>query len=251
MERELRRIFWAIKKGEMSIREGVERLKTLPFVELGHTKFDTHRSLRRGIGEIIYGERKKREEIFAIAETMRRAGEDVIVTRLKEEWGKELEAKLGGRYFPQARIFAQGKFPKFRLPKDSLVPVVTAGTSDIPVAEEAAVFLELLGHRVQRIYDIGVAGIHRTLHFLKEIRKGKVVIVVAGMEGALVSVVSGLVARPVIAVPTSIGYGASFSGLAALLTMLNACSPGIAVVNIDNGFGAAYLAHLILTINRR
>ncbi len=244
MEKELRRILRAIRSGKMSIRDGLERLKSLPFINLGHTKIDTHRSLRRGIGEVIYGAGKKKEEIFSITQALAKAGEDVIITRLKEEWGKELEANFGGRYFPQAKIFALGRFPKFKLNKRP-IPIITAGTSDIPVAEEAAVFLELLGHRVKRIYDIGVAGIHRTLHYLKDIRKGEIIIVVAGMEGALASVISGLVAKPVIAVPTSIGYGANFSGLSALLTMLSSCSPGIAVVNIDNGFGAAYFAHLI------
>ncbi len=249
MEKELRRIFSRIKKGKMSIREGLERLKSFPFLKLKTATLDTYRSLRRGIGEVILGEGKRREEIMAIVRAMLKAGEDIIITRLKEAWGKELETKFGGRYFPQARIFYLGKGIK-REPlkgKNSPILIVTGGTSDIPVAEEAAVFLELLGHRVKKIYDIGVAGIHRTFHYLRDIKKGKVIIVVAGMEGALASVISGLVDKPVIAVPTSVGYGANFRGLSALLTMLNACSPGIAVVNIDNGFGAAYFAHLIIT----
>jgi NCAIR mutase (PurE)-related protein len=246
MEKEIRKILLRIKKGKMSIKEGLEKLRLLPFLEINQIKIDTHRPLRRGLGEIIYGAGKRREEIFAITRKMKEIKEDCLITRLPEEWGNELVEKFGGQYFPLARIYALGRFPKFHF-REEPIPVVTAGTADTPVAEEAGVFLELLGHPVKRIYDIGVAGIHRTFHYLKEIRKGKVLIVIAGMEGALPSVISGLVARPVIAVPTSYGYGANFSGLSALLAMLSSCSPGIAVVNIDNGFGAAYLAHLILT----
>ncbi len=246
MERGIKRILLAIKTGKLSVKEGLERLKVLPFLDLKDVKFDTHRLLRRGVGEVIYGEGKSDEEILSLIPALQKAGEDVIVTRLSEKRGRDLEARLGGRYFPKARIFALGKFPKFKI-RTGPIPIVTAGTSDIPVAEEAGVFLELLGHRVKRIYDVGVAGLHRVLYYLKDLRKGKVIIVIAGMEGALPSIVSGLVDKPVIAVPTSQGYGANFFGLSALLTMLSSCSPGIAVVNIDNGFGAAYLAHLFIT----
>lgn len=245
MEKKIREILWQIKKGKMTIKQGMEKLKFLPFLELGYAKLDTHRFLRRDLGEVIYGEGKRKEEIFGIVQKMKEVGVDCLVTRLSPDLGEELRKRFGGRYFPLARIFALGKLPK-RKKREKAIPIITAGTSDIPIAEEAAVFLELLGHRVKRIYDIGVAGIHRTFSHLKEIRKGSVIIVIAGMEGALASVISGLVNKPVIAVPTSYGYGANFHGLSALLTMLASCSPGIGVVNIDNGFGAAYLTHLIL-----
>ncbi|MEO0116065.1 MAG: nickel pincer cofactor biosynthesis protein LarB [candidate division WOR-3 bacterium] len=246
MEKKLREILLRTKKGEMTIKEGMERLKVLPFLELGYAKIDTHRPLRRDFGEVIYGEGKRKEEILGIVAKLKEIGEDCLITRLPSDLGEDLVRRFGGRYFPSAKIFALGKFPK-RKKKEKPIPIITAGTSDIPVAEEAAVFLELLGYPVKRIYDVGVAGIHRTFSHLKEIRKGRVIIVIAGMEGALASVVSGLVSKPVIAVPTSYGYGANFQGLSALLAMLASCSPGIGVVNIDNGFGAAYLAHLILS----
>ena len=229
-----------VAAGRVTVRAAAERLATLPFVEMGHTKLDTHRAFRQGWPEVVFGAGKPAAQVVEIVSAARRERHDVLVTRVDGRLGGLLKrAFRGGRYDRVSRTFAivrKGAAPR------GCVAVVTAGTSDIPVAEEAAVTLETMGHRVERIYDVGVAGIHRLLAHMTPLRRASAIVVAAGMEGALASVVGGLVQVPVIAVPTSVGYGASFGGIAALLGMLNSCSANVAVVNIDNGFGAAAIA---------
>ncbi|MBE0432911.1 nickel pincer cofactor biosynthesis protein LarB [candidate division WOR-3 bacterium] len=221
-----------------------DRVYIDPFADMGYAKVDLHRAKRKGFPEVVFCQGKTQEQIIAIAGKIRRANEVVLLTRVSPQIGRALKRKFGrGTYHADARIFHMGKVLK----QQGLVSVLTAGTADIPVAEEAAVTAEIMGSRVQRIYDVGVAGVHRLLAFRVEIEKARVLVVVAGMDGVLPSVVSGLFAKPVIAVPTSVGYGLNLQGITPLLTMLNSCSPGIAVVNIDNGFGAGYIAS---TINR-
>jgi len=218
-------------------------MKDKGFCDLGFAKVDTDRLRRRGFPEVVYCAGKAREEIRSIAGNIRKNKQVLLLTKLDKgtfSYLKKFYPRL--QYNSRARI---GYIGKLKMAKKGIVCVVCAGTADIPVAEEAVVTLEVMGNKVLRLYDVGVAGIHRLMGNVKTIREAEVVIVVAGMEGALASLLSGLVAAPVIAVPTSCGYGASFSGLAALLTMLNSCSPGVGVVNIDNGFGAGYLASLI------
>jgi NCAIR mutase (PurE)-related protein len=234
----------SVRDGETSPQDALLRLKTQPFEDVGYAKIDHHRALRHGVGEVIYAEGKTAEQIAGIAGTMlAREGKNIMVTRLTPEKALEVAAVHPVEYDPVSRIGIFRREPE--LTGRGLIVVAAAGTSDIPVAEEAAVTAETLGNKVERLYDVGVAGLHRILGSLETIMSARVVIVVAGMEGALPTVVGGLVACPVIAVPTSVGYGASFGGLAALLTMLNACSGNISVVNIDNGFGAGYIASLI------
>ncbi len=244
MNRDLKTILEAVRSGGMTIEAAELALKKEPFEDLGFAKIDHHRALRQGAAEVIYGAGKTSAQISAIAERIRAHGEKaVLITRLSPEAAEEVAASVEMRYFPEARIGLVGEFPA----PDGLgeILVVTGGTSDIPVAEEAAVTAEALGNRVRRLYDVGVAGLHRTLSHLDEIMSAGVIIAVAGMEGALASVIGGLAGCPVIAVPTSIGYGASFGGLSALLSMLNSCAGGVAVVNIDNGFGAGVIASKI------
>jgi len=214
------------------------------FCDLGFAKVDIDRKKRRGFAEAIYCSGKTREHIKSIARQLIKNKQDVLLTRLDKQAFDYLKKQIPGlRYNSLARI---GFFVKRPISgKKGLVLVISAGTADLPVAEEAAVTLEVMGNSVRRLYDVGVAGVHRVMHHASLLKKARVIIVVAGMEGALASLVSGLVSVPVIAVPTSCGYGASFKGLAALLTMLNSCSPGIATVNIDNGFGAGYFASLV------
>ncbi len=213
------------------------------FCDLGFAKVDTDRFKRRGFPEVIYCPGKTRDEIRAIARKIVKAKQVLLLTRLDKAVYSSLKKSLARlRYDPRARIGYIGKMP---VKKEGVVCVVSAGTADMAVAEEASVTLEVMGNKVARLYDVGVAGIHRLMGNTGILREASVVVVVAGMEGALASIVSGMVSSPVIAVPTSCGYGASFQGLSALLTMLNGCSPGVGVVNIDNGFGAGYLASLI------
>ncbi|MCQ2503353.1 MAG: nickel pincer cofactor biosynthesis protein LarB [Saccharofermentans sp.] len=237
-----REILEKVASGEMTPEEAEIRLKMKPFVDLGFAKPDLHRGIRQGIPEVIYGEGKTPEQIDKITGSLLEAGQKtVIITRLTEEKAGELTVPV--KYYKEARIAAAGIIPEVSA-KGTIV-VATAGTSDLPVAEEAAVTAELLGNRVQRIYDVGVSGIQRLLSHTEELMSASVVIAIAGMEGALASVIGGLVDCPVIAVPTSVGYGASFEGLAALLSMLNSCASGVTTVNIDNGFGAGYSASMI------
>ncbi len=241
----LKRLLEDIRKGEMKVSEAMERLKTLPFEELEFATLDTHRSLRQGYPEVIYGEGKSAAQIKEIAKRMKARKENILITRVDC-----VKARAIKRAFPKAthNTVARTVFIKsHRIKKTGkgTVLVICAGTSDIPVAEEASVTAESMGNDVKRLYDVGVAGIHRLFHRKGDIFSANVLIVAAGMEGALPSVVSGLVARPVIAVPTSVGYGANLGGLTTLMAMLNSCASGISVVNIDNGFGAAYVASLI------
>lgn len=238
----VRTLLEKVANGEMTPGEAELSLKMKPFEDLGFAKPDTHRALRQGTAEVIYGESKTPEQISGIAEGLLKAGQEtVIITRLSEEKSRLVITPL--TYYKEARIGVCGKVPE---PDTSgKIVIATAGTSDIPVAEEAAVTAELLRNNVTRIYDVGVAGIHRLLAHSEEIMSAKVIIAIAGMEGALASVIGGLADCPVIAVPTSVGYGASFEGITALLAMLNSCASGVSVVNIDNGFGAGYLASMI------
>lgn len=234
-----------LNKGEITISEALEKLRTLPYEDLHFAKLDHHRELRKGIPEAIYCPGKTDEQILEIAAKTLARDDEAVFTRMTERTCRKLKKKFGGdvRWYPQARIATVGVTKR---PSKGKVLVVTAGTSDIPAAEEAAVTCELLGCEVERLYDVGVAGMHRLTSNLKQFDAADVIIVLAGMEGALPSVVAGLTNKPVIAVPTSVGYGASFGGIAALLGMLSSCSSGIGVVNIDNGFGAGALAAVIV-----
>jgi NCAIR mutase (PurE)-related protein len=248
----LKELLDRVARGETSSEDATRALATLPFEDLGFAKIDHHRHLRSGAPEIVFGEGKSAEQIARIVERIHANGQTAIVTRVGGEKGTEALSMLAPNVEPHARyealprLLVVGK----ALPKEGrgTIAVVAAGTSDRPVAEEAARIAELLGNEVERIDDVGVAGLQRVLSVRAQLEAAEVVIVVAGMEGALPSVVRGLITRPVIAVPTSVGFGASFGGLAALLGMLSSCAAGVTVVNIDNGFGAGYAAALI---NRR
>ena len=233
-----------VQAGELAPEQALHALKTQPFTDIGYAKVDHHRALRKGSAEVIYGEGKTAEQICGILDSMEAAGQrTALITRLDAQKAEIVMRTHPLDYRAVCRIGIAGKVPE---PDGaSYIVVCTGGTSDIPVAEEAAVTAEALGSRVVRLYDVGVAGIHRLLSNMDELMDARCVVAVAGMEGALASVVGGLVDCPVIAVPTSVGYGASFHGLAALLSMLNSCSSGCSVVNIDNGFGAGYLANMI------
>ena len=266
-----------LKSGEISVEEAELMLKKSPFEDIGYAKIDTHRKLRKGVAEVIYGAGKSADQIAGIIRAMKDGGQDrILITRMDPEKAVKVRDKLRGTigfesnlskdvtraigfssndsnderkeaiqidYNEKAKIGIIGGMPD----PDGLgkIVVATGGTSDIPVAEEAALTAQFLGNEVTRLYDVGVAGLHRTLAHMDDIMSAKVIIAIAGMEGALASVIGGLADCPVIAVPTSIGYGASFNGLSALLSMLNSCASGVSVVNIDNGFGAAYQASLI------
>jgi len=234
-----------VRQGRVSVKRALDRLRHLPFEDLGFAKVDHHRSLRQGFPEVIMGQGKSAADIAAIARTMRRRRANVLITRLSSEKMAQMKKFLKGfRYHPRAGAATWSR-GNIRIRGRGTILVVCAGTSDIHVAEEAALTAEMTGNRVERLYDVGVAGLHRLLDNRAKLFSAAVLIVVAGMEGALPSVVAGLVDKPVIAVPTSVGYGASFHGLAALLGMLNSCAAGVIVVNIDNGFGAGFAASLI------
>lgn len=241
-ENSIKKLLRAVADGTISPEAAELKLKTEPFEDMGYAKPDLHRELRQGIPEVIYGEGKSAEQISGIAERLMEKGQrTVLITRLAKDKADGLTVKI--RYYETARIGIAGEFPA--PDADGTIVIATGGTSDIPVAEEAALTAEVLGNKVTRLYDVGVAGIHRLLAHSEDIMKAKVIIAIAGMEGALASVIGGLAACPVIAVPTSVGYGAAFGGLSALLSMLNSCASGVSVVNIDNGFGAGYLASMI------
>ncbi|RJO63587.1 MAG: nickel pincer cofactor biosynthesis protein LarB [Myxococcales bacterium] len=244
----LERLLKDVAAGRADVAQALDRLRRLPFEDVDFAVVDHHRLLRTGVPEVIYGESKTVEQIVAIARRIVEAGGPLLATRLDDAKAAALvEAVDGAVHYPLARIVYRKKPGRARPPR-GLVAVITAGTSDIPVAEEAAIALELMGERVERFFDVGVAGLHRLLDKLPRLHKARACVVAAGMEGALASIVGGLVACPVVALPTSVGYGASFAGLAALLGMLTSCTPGVVVVNIDNGFGAGVAAGLI---NRR
>ncbi len=241
---DLTKLLESVRAGKTTVRSALERLKHLPFEDIAYAHIDHHRHLRHGMPEVIYCEGKTLAQISGIAKRMLAAGSDILATRASDEAYKAIK-KLDRRavYHPASRaIVIQHEKKK---PTMGIVLVLTAGTSDIPVAEETAVTATALGSTVQTVFDVGVAGIHRVLSKKDILDSARVIVVVAGMDGALPSVVGGLVDKPVIAVPTSVGYGAGFQGLAPLLTMLNSCASGIAVMNIDNGFGAGVLAHRI------
>ena len=239
---EVKRLLQQVASGEITSEEAEIRLKMKPFEDLGFAKPDIHRALRQGATEVIFGEGKTPEQISAISSELLKSGQEtVIITRLSEEKSQKVTTPL--TYFKDARIGVCGRINP--PDTDGKILIATGGTSDIPVAEEAAVTAELLCNNVTRLYDVGVSGIHRLLSHSEEIMTAKVIIAIAGMEGALASVIGGLADCPVIAVPTSVGYGASFEGITALLSMLNSCASGVSVVNIDNGFGAGYLASMI------
>lgn len=234
----------SVKTGDVSPDEALLKLKMEPFEDIGYAKIDHHRSLRHGIPEVIYGAGKTPEQISGIVTAMKEHGhKNILITRVTPEKADELRSLTAIEYDPVSRIAIYGR--KFEATTSGFIGIVAAGTSDLPVAEEAAVTAEALGNKVVRLYDVGVAGLHRLLSRLEDLMSAKVIVAVAGMEGALATVVGGLVSCPVIAVPTSVGYGANFGGLSALLSMLNSCAGNVSVVNIDNGFGAGYLSSLI------
>ena len=244
MNNDVRRLLEAVSEGTVSVDDALLELKKKPFEDIGYAKVDMHRKLRQGTAEVIYGAGKTPEQIIGIAEAMLKNGQNtILITRLSPESAAVVEQAVPMTYYRDARCGIVGEIPA----PDGIgsVVVATGGTSDIPVAEEAALTAQVLGNRVVRLYDVGVAGLHRTLAHLDDIMNAGVIIAIAGMEGALASVIGGLADCPVVAVPTSVGYGASFHGLSALLSMLNSCASGVAVVNIDNGFGAGYLANMI------
>ncbi len=252
-KRGLEAILSQLKSGKISKGVALKKLRYLPFQDIGFAKIDFHRAIRKGFPEVIYAPGKAPLEIAEIAKRMVSKADTLLITKATWDLYDYLTKIIPGLKFnePAKMIYYQSRKVAR---KKGLTLVVTAGTSDIPIAEEACLTLEILGNNVKRLYDVGVAGIHRVVDRLDLIKRAKVIIVVAGMEGALASIIGGLTASPVIAVPTSVGYGASFGGLSSLLTMLNSCAPGVCVVNIDNGFGAGYFASLInpaLSITKR
>ena len=244
MENDTRELLEKLAGGKISVDDALLKLKLKPFEDIGFAKVDTHRSVRQGVAEVIYGAGKTTEQILGIAQKMLENGQKtILITRLSKESAEEIQKEMPLDYRADARIGIIGDVPKAS--GIGKIVVATGGTSDIPVAEEAAITAETFGNEVVRLYDVGVAGLHRLLARIEDIMSASVIIAIAGMEGALASVIGGLADCPVIAVPTSVGYGASFNGLSALLSMLNSCASGVSVVNIDNGFGAGYLAHMI------
>jgi len=246
-KKEIEEILKQFKSGQIEIKEVLEKLKHFPYDDLGFAKIDSQRQLRKGFPEVIFCQGKTLEQITKIAKRIKESRDKIVATRAAPEVYQEIKKIIPEvTYFKEARIVAVEEKKKV---SSKFILVVSGGTADIPVAEEAAVIAELMGNRVERLYDVGVAGLHRLLTNSKKLLAANVLIVAAGMEGALPSVVGGLVDKPIIALPTSVGYGANFKGLSALLTMLNSCAPGIAVVNVDNGFGAGYIASLINQLN--
>lgn len=240
----LRRLLQQVKDGELDVAAALDRLKSFPYDDLGFAKIDTHRDLRRGFPEVVFCMRKSVDQVAGIFAAAAGDERRIMATKATPDFFSAVRAKCPDAVYREAaQIILSAELPQTVTKKR--VTVVSAGTSDIPVAEEAAVTAEVMGCPVDRLYDVGVAGIHRLLSNRETLFQANVIIVVAGMEGALASVVGGMVDRPVIAVPTSVGYGASFQGLAALLAMLNSCAPGVAVMNIDNGFGAGYFAAIV------
>ncbi len=249
MNSEIRKMLEAVRSGELSVDEALLVIKKAPFEDIGYAKVDMHRGIRQGAPEVIYGAGKTAKQMLGIIEAMKKNGQEtILITRLDQEASESIGECYELDYRQEARIGIIGKIPV----PDGIgrIVVATGGTSDIPVAEEAALTAEVHGNEVVRLYDVGVAGLHRMLAHMDEIMSASVIIAIAGMEGALSSVIGGLADCPVIAVPTSVGYGASFHGVSALLSMLNSCASGVSVVNIDNGFGAGYLAGMINHMDR-
>ena len=244
MNSDIRQLLEAVKAGETSVDDALLELKQAPFVDIGYAKVDLHRKVRQGVAEVIYGAGKTPEQIVGIVKVMRQNGQDrILITRMTPDAAEIVGKEFDLHYYENCGVGIIGDMPK---PSGiGKVVIATGGTSDLPVAEEAALTAEILGSEVVRLYDVGVSGVHRLLNHMELIMDAAVIIAIAGMEGALASVVGGLADCPVIAVPTSVGYGASFGGVSALLSMLNSCASGVSVVNIDNGFGAGYLANMI------
>ncbi len=241
----LKEMLYQVRLGAISVEEALEYLRVLPYEQVGHyALLDHHRTIRRGFPEVVLGQGKTPDQVVNIVKRLSERSDRVLVTRVSVEMGEKVSSEVPGMQYLELPKLLVLDHRKDEVKKPGVL-VATAGTADVPVAEEAAVTAELMGNQVERLFDVGVAGLHRLLDRLPQVQKARVIVVVAGMDGALPSVVGGLVAVPVIAVPTSVGYGASFHGVAALLTMLNSCSNGVAVVNIDNGFGGGYLAGLI------
>ena len=242
-EQKIKKILLKVGKKEISLNKAMHELKFLPFEDLGFAKIDHHRALRKGFPEVVFCQNKSKEQVVQIVKRLVKNNKTVIATRAEEEMYIEVKKQIQNADYNKISktIIIQKSIKQ----KKGKILVLSAGTSDIAVAEEAAVTSEAMGNKVERIYDVGVAGIHRLVSNRKKLEEADILIVVAGMDGVLPSVVSGLIGKPIIAVPTSVGYGASFNGIAPLLTMLNSCSPGVVVVNIDNGFGAGYFASLI------
>lgn len=244
MNSDVRKLLESVQSGAVSVDDALLQLKMSPFEDIGYAKVDMHRKIRQGAAEVIYGAGKTPEQILGILNTMRQHGQDqILITRMAPEAAEFIAAHTDLTYYKDARIGIAGGFPQ----PDGIgkIVIATGGTSDIPVAEEAALTAQTLGNEVVRLYDVGVSGVHRLFAHMELIMDASVIIAIAGMEGALASVIGGLADCPVIAVPTSVGYGASFGGVSALLSMLNSCASGVSVVNIDNGFGAGYLASMI------
>ena len=242
---DLKHLLTAVQAGDLSIDEGLERLRKLPFEDAGIAMIDHHRALRQGVPEVVFGEGKTAEQICTIVQRMVAHGDNILITRISGEKADALSNNHpNGKYDPVANTYCLQQKPEKDLGRGKIL-IICAGTSDLPVAKEAAVTARMFNNQVEELVDVGVAGIHRLLAHTDILREASVIIVVAGMEGALPSVVAGMVKAPVIAVPTSIGYGVSFGGLTALFAMLNSCSSNVAVVNIDNGFGAGYMASII------
>lgn len=244
MKNEIRKILESVQSGEITVDDALLSIKKEPFEDIGYAKVDLHRGIRQGAAEVIYGAGKTPEQIIGIVDSMKKSGQKtILITRLSPESAERIIATHEMDYHTDAKVGVIGDFPV----PDGIgkIVVATGGTSDIPVAEEAALTAQAHGNEVVRLYDVGVAGLHRLLSHMDDIMSASVIIAIAGMEGALASVIGGLADCPVIAVPTSVGYGASFQGLTALLSMLNSCASGVSVVNIDNGFGAGYLASMI------
>lgn len=244
-EEKLREMLQALRDGKTDVETTLESLRSWPYEDLGFARVDHHRALRRGFPEVIFGEGKSASQIAQIMKAMITQGSNVLVTRVDAAKAKGVQKEIKTAIYHDTSRTLMVRQQEISAKGRGLVLVLAAGTSDIPVAEEAAITVEMIGSRVERLFDVGVAGLHRLLHHFQLMREASVLIVVAGMEGALPSVVGGMVSKPIVAVPTSVGYGVSFKGLAALMAMLNSCAPGVAVVNIDNGFGAGYLAALI------
>ena len=244
MNSDIRQLLEAVRTGETSVDDALLEIKKAPFEDIGYAKVDLHRKIRQGAAEVIYGAGKTPEQIAGIIDTMQKNGQDrILITRMSPEAAEYVGRLYRLDYRKDAKAGIIGSIP---MPSGiGKVVIATGGTSDIPVAEEAALTAEILGSQVVRLYDVGVSGVHRLLAHMDLIMGASVIIAIAGMEGALASVVGGLADCPVIAVPTSVGYGASFGGVSALLSMLNSCASGVSVVNIDNGFGAGYLANMI------
>lgn len=241
---QMRELLAQVAEGKISVEAALLHMKKAPFEDLGFAKLDHHRALRQGIAEVIYGAGKTPEQIRDIASAMLARGQNtVLITRMSPQAAEVVKTKVSLQYDTVSQVGIAGTLPS----PDGIgkIVVATGGTSDMPVAEEAAKTAEAFGNEVVRLYDVGVAGLHRLLFYIDEIMSARVIVAIAGMEGALASVIGGLADCPVIAVPTSIGYGASFGGVSALLSMLNSCASGVSVVNIDNGFGAGYLASMI------